>query len=72
MAILEEGRGEGELMEARKLILRFGKKSLGAPNEAVTAALGTITDLQQLERLIEPLLERVVKVKSWQELLATP
>ena len=72
MAILEEGieegREKGHLEEAKKLILRLGRKSLGAPDAAVTAALDGFTDLERLERIHE----RLGDVKSWQELLATP
>ena len=62
LAILDEGAVE----EAKKLILRFGQKSLGAPGETVTATLAAITDLERLERLHD----RLGDVKSWQELLA--
>jgi predicted transposase YdaD len=70
MAILDEGREEGieigRIDEVKKLILRFGQKSLGVPEEGITTALAALTDLERLERL----LERVGEVKSWQELLS--
>jgi hypothetical protein len=66
MAIIDEGRDLGHLEEARKLLLRFGPKSLSTPDESVTAALAGITDLERLERM----LERLSEVKTWQELLA--
>ena len=62
--ILDEGR----IDEVKKLILRFGQKSLGTPGESVTATLAGITDLERLELL----LERVGDVQSWEELLALP
>ena len=62
MAILDEGRVE----EARKIILRQGRKLFGPPDESTTAALTAIEDLERLELLSEQLLD----VKSWQELLA--
>jgi hypothetical protein len=62
MAIIDEGR----LDQTKKLLLRFGQKSLGAPSESVAATLAASTDLQRLELL----LERLGEVKSWQELLA--
>jgi predicted transposase YdaD len=68
LAILDEGREEGRVEEVKKLIVRFGQKSLGTPGESVTAALASMTDLERLEFL----LERVGQVQTWQELLATP
>ena len=64
MAILEEGH----LEEVKKLIVRLGRKSLGAPDETVIATLSGMTDLERLERI----LERLEDVQDWQELLATP
>ncbi|HUY34966.1 MAG TPA: hypothetical protein VMV69_19620 [Pirellulales bacterium] len=63
MAILDEGRVE----EARKIILRQGRKLFGPPDECSAATLTAIEDLQRLELLSEQLLE----VKNWQELLAS-
>jgi hypothetical protein len=62
MAILDEGR----IDEVKKLILRFGQKSCGAPAESVLASLAAITDLERLELL----LERSRDIKTWEELLA--
>lgn len=71
-AILDEGRIEGEAKgrteEARKLLLRLGRKHLGEPEAPVEAAVLAITDLEHLELLAE----RVWEVSNWQELLATP
>jgi predicted transposase YdaD len=70
--ILEEGRVEGRIegraQEARRILLRQGRKQFGAPDAAVQAALEAITDLDRLERMSERLLE----VRTWQDLLATP
>ncbi len=63
-AILDEGRTE----EARKLLLRWGRKRLGEPDATVEAAVQAITDLEHLELLAE----RVYEVASWQDLLPTP
>jgi hypothetical protein len=68
LAILDEGRDEGRIEQTKKLILRFGQKSLGPPGERVTATLAGITDLERLELLFE----RLSDVKSWEELLALP
>jgi predicted transposase YdaD len=83
-AILDEGRAEGEVKgraegiivgeskgraeEARQLLLRLGRKKLGAPETTVEEAVRAITDVDRLEFLIERLLE----VTSWQDLLQTP
>jgi predicted transposase YdaD len=79
-AILEEGRAEGltkgrdeglsmgRLEEARQLLLRLGRKRFGAPDAEIEAAVQAIDDLERLESLME----RVIEVASWQELLQTP
>jgi hypothetical protein len=62
-AILDEGRED----EARKLLLRQGRRKFGQPEPAVEAALQAIGDLARLERMSERLLD----VTTWDELLAT-
>jgi hypothetical protein len=64
MAIVEEG----ELKEAKKIVLLLGKKSLGAPDESVKTALESITNLERLELM----LQRIGEVETWQQLLAKP
>jgi predicted transposase YdaD len=70
--ILDEGRAEGLnkglTQEARKLLLRLGRKHLGEPGATVEAAVQAIDDLERLELLAE----RLTEVKSWQDLLQTP
>jgi hypothetical protein len=63
-AILDEGRAEG----AQRMLLRQARKKLGEPDEATRAALGQITDLDRLERLID----RLSEVSTWHDLLQTP
>jgi predicted transposase YdaD len=62
-----EARGEikGRLEERHDVLMQLGGKRFGPPDASVQAALESITDLKQLERLTERLLE----VESWQELL---
>jgi predicted transposase YdaD len=67
-AILDEGFGKGVTQEARKLLLRLGRKHLGEPGATVEASVQAIDDLERLELLAE----RLTDVKSWQELLQTP
>lgn len=63
----EEGLTMGQVEEARQLLLRLGRKRLGPPEPIVEEAVRTINDLQRLESLIERLLD----VASWQDLLRT-
>ena len=75
-AILEEGeaRGkaeglaEGRVEEARRMVLRIGRKRLGEPSEGVRAAIESIVERERAEILGERLLD----VVSWDELLSPP
>jgi hypothetical protein len=59
---------KGHMDEIRRLLLRLGTRRFGPPDQAVPAALITIADTKRLERLVEALLD----VACWQELLTTP
>jgi predicted transposase YdaD len=61
-AILDEGEARG----LQNTLLRQGRKRFGEPDDAVRQAVLAITDLEQLARLTEDLLD----VSTWQELLA--
>lgn len=61
-----KGRAEGKAAEARHLLLRLGRKRLGAIDAKTKAAIEEISSIAQLEDLSE----RVLDVASWQELLA--
>jgi len=63
---LQEGLEEGEARAARRIILRLGRKRLGAVDETVEAKLNEIVDHERLEALTE----RVDQVSSWDELFA--
>jgi hypothetical protein len=63
---MAEGKAKGDLDRARKDLLRLGRKKLGSPGEAVTAEIGKIDDPDRLAAL----LERVLDVSTWDELLA--
>lgn len=65
--ILEEGRIEGRIEEARRIILRLGRKKFGKPSAAIQNAIESFTNLERLERLTD----RLVGASSWQELLET-
>jgi predicted transposase YdaD len=66
--ILDEGREEGALREARKILLRQGRRKFGPPEPAVEAAVQAIADLSRLERMSD----RIFDATSWPDLLATP
>lgn len=53
--------------EARRLLLRQGRKRFGEPDAATVAALEAITDLDRLERMSDAVLD----APGWTELLAT-
>jgi len=63
--ILEEGRVEGALREARRMVLLMGSKRFGEADAQTQAALDNITSQQQLELLAT----RLFEAASWQELL---
>jgi predicted transposase YdaD len=71
-AILEEGRSEGRsegsLAEARRLLLLQGTARFGPPDEPTRAAIEGMSSIE----LLEPLSIRLLKVSSWHELLAQP
>lgn len=67
-AILEEGRNEGAVAEARRVLRFQGDDAFGAADARTATAIEHINDLAQLENL----LRRVHSVNSWQELLGQP
>jgi predicted transposase YdaD len=67
-AILEEGRTEGALREARETLIRLGTLRFGPPD---VNAQGVITGISSLDRLRD-LQARLLQVANWSELLASP
>jgi predicted transposase YdaD len=63
LAILDEG----SITEVKKLILQWGRESLGNPDEGTKTALAAISDLDRLEML----LKSIPHAKTWKELLTT-
>ena len=59
---LEQGREQG----LRTPLLRIGRRRLGEPSTAITDALASISEVERLEAL----LDRVLEIESWDELLA--
>jgi predicted transposase YdaD len=66
--ILEEGRGEGAVAEAKKVLRLQGDGAFGPPDARTVAAIERIDDLARLEEM----LKRVRTAGSWQELLGQP
>jgi predicted transposase YdaD len=67
-AILEEGRDEGAVREARKVLRLLGDKAYGPPDAATTAQIERLDDLARLEEV----LQRLGSAASWQDLLGQP
>jgi len=63
---LEEAREEGRAMEARKIILFLGGIRFGEAGDTVVSRLDAISNLEKLEQLVE----RLLIVSSWDELLS--
>lgn len=63
-----QGVEEGSVLEARKLILRIGRRHFGTPSQAIQDAIASITDLERLEFLAE----HANSASNWTDLLATP
>jgi hypothetical protein len=61
-----EGNVEGRIQEAHALLLRLGSKRFGAPDAQMLSTLSAISEIEELERLADRLLE----AESWRELLA--
>ena len=63
-----KGLAEGAVETARTILLRHGGKKLGAPNAQIESEITAMTDLDRLHDLID----RVLDVSSWDELLTPP
>ena len=65
LAILDEGRADGEVRGVRQTVLRIGRKRFGEPEGDLIANLQAIADLPDFKgkALMAPL--------SWQELFFT-
>jgi hypothetical protein len=65
---VEKGFREGAVQELKKALLLQGRELFGEPTAAIKAAIEGIDDLGRLEGLSV----RLVRVKSWEELLDLP
>ena len=68
-AILRKGKAEGKLEgkadEAKRILLRQGRKRFGQPQASVNSQIESLADLRRPERLID----RVPDAKSWDDLI---
>jgi hypothetical protein len=65
---MEKGIEKGRAVEARAMLLRQGARKLGSPAAArIVARINAITDIEQLENLIDRLLDG--SAKTWTQLL---
>ncbi len=62
-----KGRDEGQVLADRATLLRLGRKKFGPPDETVEATINAVADLDRLNAL----LDRILDVATWDELLAT-
>jgi len=63
---LGQGRRQGRIEGARKVLLRLGRIRFGRLDKATRAAIEAIDDPQRLEHLSE----RLLTATSWADLLA--
>ena len=63
-AILEEGRNEGALTEAKKMLHLLGEEAFGPPDARIAALIERLNDLVELEDV----LKRIRTAGSWREL----
>jgi predicted transposase YdaD len=61
-----EGKAEGKIEEAKRILLRQGRKRFGPPKTAIKSKIEAIADLVRLEYLSD----RILDAKSWDELIA--
>ena len=67
-SIFAKGEAEGRVEEARLAILRLGRQKYGEPDEGVRSIIDAIDDVDQLNVL----LDRILQVSSWNDLLTFP
>jgi predicted transposase YdaD len=67
---LIQGRNEGRVGEAQRMVLRQGGIRFGPPDQATRAAVEAIRDLDRLERIGDRILD--MSIGDWDGLLSTP
>ncbi|MGP0062379.1 MAG: hypothetical protein ACLQGP_02090 [Isosphaeraceae bacterium] len=66
--LLRRGEAKGRADEMREALLRLGRRKFGPPGADVEAQIAAMGDLVRLRSL----LDRVLDVSNWDELLASP
>ncbi|MHC5537061.1 RpnC/YadD family protein [Singulisphaera rosea] len=61
-----EGRREGEIAGATKVLLKVGSDRFGPPDQATSEAIHALDDLDHITHLIE----RLLLIRGWDELLS--
>jgi len=69
-AVLDEGREDGRISEARRMLLMLGGDRFGEPNEATRGVLAGIHDVERLERMSRRVC--AADIQDWEGLLLTP
>lgn len=67
LTILNQGRGEGRVREARDILRRLGSKRFGAPGHLAAHKLDAIDDIERLEDLVERFIDP--GAEGWDDLL---
>jgi hypothetical protein len=67
LLILNKGRGQGQLKEARSLVRRLGTRRFGEPSLQVARKLDFMDNLEHLEDIADRLLDP--HLASWDDLL---
>jgi hypothetical protein len=67
--ILRDGRGEGRVEEARRLLLELGAERFHEPDATIVKAIGEIEDIDRLEALCKRILNP--DVRDWNDLLGS-
>lgn len=62
--IIDEGKAEGALSQARETLLRLGRRRFGEPSAELNQQLAEETNLDRLNEL----LDRIMSVESWDDL----
>jgi predicted transposase YdaD len=67
---LMEGRNEGRVGEAQRMLLMLGEARFGEPDEATRGTVEAIHDVERLERMTKRVLD--TGIPDWNGLLGTP
>jgi hypothetical protein len=68
-SILKEGRKEGRVVEAKRLLLMLGVDRFGEPDKATRRTVEAIQDLERLERMAKRVYD--TSITDWEGLLNT-